>query len=196
MTAIKKHDSTYFVENEWVDEKGREQKATVRLEIDYSNKKCSIKPAISEKFLFVNGKLAEWIAVANCIRNAAEFAQIELGETEGKDTIDLSRVPEMCTNLIGEPIPDCKTETSTEIRYGFIIYPVPGYFEMNAEYPLYPTNLILNYNQVIDWFDSEIKNGHISECLISYIVFRGKPGRYELTNHPIMEDMIIAKYEI
>lgn len=149
MTTIKRHDSTYFIENEWVDKKGIEQKATVRLEIDYINKKCSIKPAISEKFLFVNGKLAEWIAVANCIRNAAEFAQIELGETEGEDTVDLSCVPEMCTNLIGEPIPDCKTETSTDAPAGNLI-PERVYYW--ADSPKESTK-----NEAINFFLNEYK---------------------------------------
>lgn len=197
MTTIKRHDSTYFVENEWVDKNGKKQNATVRLEIDYINKKCSIKPAISEKFLFVNGNLDEWIAVVNCIRNAAEFAQIELGEKETKDTIDLSRVPEMCTNLIRNPIPDCKTYSHNE--YGEItISSTPDLFDFTKKYSFFGGLEYFNHKEVIDHFETFVKekisDNKFEKGEIAYVVLN-KHHHWAFT--PVLEptDIIIAKYK-
>ena len=142
MTQIKKHDSTYFVENNWTDKNGKEQTATVRLEINYSNKKCGIRPAIADRFVFSNGNLDEWITVANCIRNAAEFAKVELDDKKEESGLHEPE-EELCRDF----------QSNFAVLEGeHIIMPVPHWFAYNGRYMFEGEKARFNHKEAIDLF--------------------------------------------
>ena len=213
MTTIKKHDSTYFVENNWTDKEGKEQTATVRLEINYSNKSCSIKPEISDRFVFVNSDLNKWIAVANCIRNAAEFAKIELEE---KEESYLTKQRNMFVNdfnrdfaeciLAGErnvynhegPEMEAKLSNDKVLPGLFTVHITPDSIDKIGKYPFDGDLKVANYAEALNVFQEFVKErvkiGDINNGEFLWLIFSAQ-NSWEITRVPLITDILIAKYE-
>ena len=205
MTTIKKADSTFFVENEYTDKNGQKQTAIVTLEVGYINKKCSIKPTFRENFLFVHGDLNKWIAVANCIRNAAEFAKIELEE---KDTIPKT-MPEINettgsfnkTKIVyNHEGPEMGAMLSNDevLTNDIITYVLPVSFDASSsyvfegEYNSYSIGEALNHFR--SFINERIKIGKVDNNEVFYLVFTTYK-KWAISPLPMKNDILIAKYE-
>jgi hypothetical protein len=79
---FKKVESKFIFYKKWLDGTGKI--VTIELVIDYENKNFKVKPqkSTSTSFTFYNGNSSNslmWIAVAETIKEATEFAIRELG---------------------------------------------------------------------------------------------------------------------
>lgn len=81
---MEKINSTFWFANPYTDNSGKEQQATVVLEIDYRAKNFTVKPycgTISSRFTFENSshKYKMWKALLKGIEQAIDFANDEIG---------------------------------------------------------------------------------------------------------------------